>query len=202
MKIGTRSVLFGVHAFWLHPFILARAWWQLYGFPWDPRLWVAFFVHDLGYWGKPNMDGEEGERHPVWGARVMTRLFDPRDTWDRCMETDGLVVGKGHPPNRPWLVLGQWGEFTLLHSRFLARHYGRRPSRLCYADKLAIVLTPWWLYLPLARASGELAEYMDPDHHENGGKYEGEHHGYREDPKTWYLTVQAFLEGWLKENTA
>ena len=53
MKIGTRSVLFGAHAFWLHPWFVAAAWWKLYGFPWDPRLWVAFFLHDLGYFGKP-----------------------------------------------------------------------------------------------------------------------------------------------------
>ena len=48
MKVGTKSVLFGAHAFWLHPFFVAVAWTRLYGFPWDPRLWVAFFVHDLG----------------------------------------------------------------------------------------------------------------------------------------------------------
>ena len=28
------------------------------------------------------------------------------------------------------------------------------------ADKLAFVLTPDWLYLPMTRATGELAEYM------------------------------------------
>jgi hypothetical protein len=28
------------------------------------------------------------------------------------------------------------------------------------ADKLAFVLTPDWLYLPMKRATGELAEYM------------------------------------------
>jgi len=41
---------------------VAWGWWTLYGFPFDPRLWVAFFVHDLGYIGKPNMDGPEGTR--------------------------------------------------------------------------------------------------------------------------------------------
>ena len=28
------------------------------------------------------------------------------------------------------------------------------------ADKLAFVLTPVWLYLPMAKATGQLAEYM------------------------------------------
>ena len=74
MKIGTKSVLFGAHAFYLHPWFVAWAWWKLYGFPWKPWLWVMFFVHDLGYWGKPNMDGPEGEEHPWLGARFLYRL--------------------------------------------------------------------------------------------------------------------------------
>ena len=70
MRVGTKSVLFGAHCFFLHPWFVAAAWWRLYGFPWDPRLWVAFFVHDIGYLGKPNMDGPEGESHPELGARI------------------------------------------------------------------------------------------------------------------------------------
>jgi hypothetical protein len=71
MKIGTKSVLFGAHGFFLHPLFVALAWWKLYGFPFDPRLWLAFTLHDLGYIGKPNIDGPEGEEHPTFGARVM-----------------------------------------------------------------------------------------------------------------------------------
>lgn len=74
MRIGTKSVLYGAHAFYLHPWFVAWAWWKLYGFPWKPWLWVMFFVHDLGYWGKPNMDGPEGERHPWFGAHVLYTL--------------------------------------------------------------------------------------------------------------------------------
>jgi len=62
VSVGTRSVLFGVHAFWLHPFFTAEAWRRIYGFPWDVRLWVAFFVHDLGYWKKNDMEGREARR--------------------------------------------------------------------------------------------------------------------------------------------
>ena len=36
MRVGTKSVLFGAHAFWLHPFALAVAWWKLYR--WTPAL--------------------------------------------------------------------------------------------------------------------------------------------------------------------
>lgn len=56
MKVGTKSVLFGVHFFLWHPILVFIGWWKLYSFPCDPRLWVAFIVHDLGYLGKPNMD--------------------------------------------------------------------------------------------------------------------------------------------------
>ena len=77
MRVGTKSVLFGVHAVWIHPFFVAWAWWKLFGFPWDFRLWVAFFVHDAGYLFKPNMEGFEGQRHVLLGGRIMGWLFDP-----------------------------------------------------------------------------------------------------------------------------
>lgn len=131
MKVGTKSILFGAHQFLIHPLFVAYAWWKLYGFPFDPRLWVAFFVHDLGYWGKPNMDGEEGERHPIWGATFMGVLF-------------GL----------PWFT------FCCYHSRFLAKKFDRPYSKLCPADKLAVALEPWWFYLPRVIISGEIKEYM------------------------------------------
>jgi hypothetical protein len=140
MKTGTKSVLFGAHCFLLHPWFVAAAWWQLYGFPFDPRLWMAFIVHDIGYIGKPNMDGPEGERHPYRGAQIMGALFGER-----------------------------WYRFTLLHSRYLAKTLGSQPSRLCVADKLAIALTPAWLYLPMVRATGEVREYMAHAPHSSKG---------------------------------
>ena len=53
MKVGTKSVLFGAHCLLIHPVCLAIASWRLYGFPWDLRLWLAFGVHDIGYWNCP-----------------------------------------------------------------------------------------------------------------------------------------------------
>lgn len=132
MKVGTRSLLFGAHQFILHPLFLFLAWWKLYGFPADPRLWVAFIVHDWGYWGRANMDDDEGQRHPELGGRIMAALF-----------------GR------------EWGDFTRLHSRYYAKIEGREPSRLCAADKLVLIVTPRWLYLPLVRLSGEVEEYRD-----------------------------------------
>jgi len=166
MKVGTRSLLFGVHQVFIHPWFVAAGWIKLYGWTWDLRIWAAFVVHDWGYWGKPNMDGPEGETHPVLGADIM------------------------------WLLFGnEWRRFALLHSRFYAKSWGVPPSKLCYADKMAIVMTPWWVYLPLARLSGELNEYMTrgKDPH---GKYAGEGQ-VSDNAKEWYLKVQSFVASWI-----
>lgn len=130
-SIGTRSLLIGAHCWFLHPWFVAVSWWKLYGFPRDPRLWVAFIVHDWGYWGLPDMDGAQGQRHPELGGRIMASLF-----------------GK------------KWGDFTRLHSRYYAQLESREVSPLCAADKLATTLVPIWIYLPMVRISGELEEYL------------------------------------------
>ena len=132
MKIGTKSVLFGAHCFLIHPWFVFVAWWKLYGFPFDPRLWVAFFVHDLGYLGKRNMDGTEGEKHPELGAIIMHKLFD------RYFVN---VVGHKYQTKI-------WFNFCYYHSRFLAKQDNMPFSKLCVADKLSICYTPYWLYLP------------------------------------------------------
>ena len=135
MPVGTRSLLYGVHAFWLHPFAVALTWWKLYGFPWDPRLWIAFIVHDWGYWGSSNMDGLEGKMHPY------TRR---QDHADGCLATSG-------------------GTSVLYHSRHYAKILGKAPSKLCAPDKLASAVYPTWLYLILGSLTGEIYEYMRPE---------------------------------------
>lgn len=182
MTIGTKSVLFGAHQFLIHPWFVAWAWWRLYGFPLDPRLWVAFFVHDIGYIGKPNMDGPEGEEHPLFGARLMSRLFD----W-RCRHA---MAGQDD------LALGPWGWFTLLHSRFYAKRLGLQPSRLCIADKLAICLTPAWLYLPMTRATGEIREYMKLSEQKEGVKY-ASMVIYDSRERQWYENMRGYLRRWV-----
>ncbi len=163
MKIGTKSVLFGVHQFAIHPWFVAWGWWKLYGFPWDPRLWMAFFLHDLGYWGKSNMDGSEGEDHPRWAAKWMGVWF-------------GL----------------EWYRLCMYHSRFLAKRDHEPFSQLCVADKLAITLTPAWLYLPLAKLSGELEEYMR-------GQGARSPAGERT-PAEWLRDVQDYCRAWAIEH--
>jgi len=175
MKLGTKSVLFGAHCFVLHPWFVALAWWKIYGFPWDPRLWIAFFVHDLGYVGKPNMDGEEGELHPYWGAFVMGVLFGRR-----------------------------WFEFTLAHSRYLAKRLGISHSKLCVADKLSITLTPAWLYVPMVRATGEVYEYLDRARIRSESNEALNIDERREltsgDIARWYAGVQAYMCRWVEEH--
>jgi hypothetical protein len=167
MKIGTKSVLFGAHCLLIHPLFVALAWWKLYGFPFDPRLWVAFFVHDLGYIGKPNMDGPEGELHPYWGACLMGALF-----------------GK------------KWFDFTLYHSRFLAKNNNAQYSKLCVADKYAFIVTPRWLYLPMVNWTGEVDEYMK---HAQVGKYKGMQKG--DTQREWHASVKDYMGRWVKEHT-
>jgi hypothetical protein len=129
MRVGTKSLLFGVHQVILHPLFVLIAWWHLYGRP-SWRELVCIVIHDWGYWGKPNMDGAAGEKHPVLGARLARRLF-------------GV----------------EYGNLTLLHSRHYARIVHEDPSRLCWADKLSHLYYPTWLYLFLARTRGEIREY-------------------------------------------
>lgn len=214
MKIGTKSVLFGAHQFLIHPWFVAWAWWKLFGFPFDPRLWVAFFVHDLGYIGKPNMDGAEGETHVELGALLMHRLFDwPRKTRESPCRYCGRVWngqggsfwgpacsakdGCGTPCNT------RWYDFCVYHSRFYAKRDSQPFSRLCVADKLAICLTPAWLYLPMARATGEIQEYMKLAAAIHGGAGGGKYATMNlstDDQRKWYADVQAYLTRWVAEH--
>jgi hypothetical protein len=131
MRIGTKSLIFGAHQFLIHPFFVFLGWWKLFGFPWDPRLWIAFIVHDWGYWGMRWIDRGEGILHPFLGARIMRALFGTK-----------------------------WFKFCAFHSRDVAEINSVTPSKLCYADKMAFVLEPGWLYLPRVKASGEIHEFM------------------------------------------
>jgi hypothetical protein len=107
MKIGTRSVIYGAHQFVLHPLFVALAWWKLYSFPFDPRLWVAFFVHDLGYIGKPNLDGPEGESHVELGAAIMG-VFGSK--WADSAATTPVSMRDG---TKPRFLASVWPTSTL-----------------------------------------------------------------------------------------
>ena len=176
--VGTKSVLFGAHCFFLHPWFVALAWTRLYGFPTDYRLWIAFFVHDLGYLGSPNMDGPEGERHVEFGAQLMERWFG-----------------------------AEWGAFCRYHSRFYARRDNQPFSQLCVADKLSTAMEPWWLYLPRVILSGEIDEYMALAGGKNGSKYAGEPNSpYVQEQlamgtrRSWFRALQSYCHAWAMEH--
>lgn len=136
MKIGTRSILFGVHAFWWHPIVVLLAWLRLYkSFPTWWQL-IAIFCHDLGYWNLPNIDGEEGKNHPWRGAAIAGNLVR-------------FLTGAG------------WNTyiFSLLHSRDAAARLEIPVSELYAADKYAVWFEPAWFYLLRARLSGEIHEF-------------------------------------------
>ena len=87
---------------------------------------------------------------------------------------------------------------------FYARAHGLTVSKLCVADKLAFVLTPAWLYLPLARASGELREYMECSRERQAG---GEHFTDEEwagvtsaDPRQWLRGLQSYTHRWVQKH--
>lgn len=172
LSIGTKSVLIGAHCFFIHPWFVAMGWWQLYGFPCDPRLWFAFFVHDIGYWGKPNMDGPEGESHPEVGARIMGCLFD------------------GKFRSSPWY------DMCLHHSRYYCKKSGAKPSKLCFADKLVPCFEPAWLYLPRVTLTREIEEFLD-----NAQKDESIHwRAVGRDKKLWYSQLQRYMREWVAEH--
>lgn len=210
MRIGTRSVLFGAHCFFIHPLLIAYGWYKAYGFRrvfigtrlvpdfiednagrrWplhatrdvfasllDPRLWLAFVVHDLGYIGKPNMDGPEGETHPEFGARIMRRL---------CGDA--------------------WGDLVLLHSRYYAKRRASDVSPLCFADKWVIVVEPSWLYLPRVWASGELREFLDVAYRRALTVVQGDHDPLNDaeraafrsmDAVRWHRALKSYMHRWI-----
>jgi hypothetical protein len=130
MKVGTRSLLFGVHQFIWHPITVYRAWRDLYGKRPTWKETICIIVHDWGYWGCVSMDGPGGELHSLAGSGIAWMLFD--------LEHEELV---------------------LYHSRHYAAAVGVQPSKLCWPDKLSMLYDPVWFYLLRARLSGEIREY-------------------------------------------
>src|SRR3972149_2822184 len=75
MRVGTQSILWGVHQFILHPILVYKAWTRIYARRPSLRETLCIFAHDLGYIGKTTMDGPDGLLHPEFGARLLRWLF-------------------------------------------------------------------------------------------------------------------------------
>ena len=165
----------GAHNLILHPLLVWIAWGKLYGYTLSPYRIVQFIVHDWGYWGRIDIDGDSGKDHPYLGAKIVSFLFDWGPNRKKYAIGDGI------------LRLGPRGVETLFHSRYMTRrhpeiwgmegalhgHYykftaqwklygasSRRDiTRLCAADKLAFCLSIEWMYKFMAVVSGEDKEY-------------------------------------------
>ena len=76
---------------------------------------------------------------------------------------------------------------------------GARPSRLCYADKLALCCEWEWFYLFRTRITGELKEYMALS---ANGKYSCKEYMNRsiETPQSWYRAVKSFTLRYVAQN--
>ncbi|MFA5355267.1 MAG: hypothetical protein WC302_00815 [Candidatus Paceibacterota bacterium] len=218
MKIGTKSLLFGAHQFFIHPLLVALAWWKLYGFPWDPRLWFAFFLHDIGYWGKADMDGKEGSEHMILGAKIMSRLFDHSNEFKDIYGDDNHADKKyEYLRENGWNFVNigfykkeriitmyrksrKWYHFCLYHSRFFSCLHGVNPSRLGIADKFSLCLEPAWLYLYRIRLSGEIKEYMplSEDRWAKGEpRFVSKKKGTNAEEQ-WFYNVQEFCSRWAE----
>ena len=164
MKLGTRSVLFGVHQFIWHPLTVAAAWRQVEGrWPswWE---WIAIFAHDIGYIGCTDMDGESGRRHPVKGAQITANVVQSLYcTALRVRHPVRLRIDEAFAHEcfvRVMLKRSKAYKLALGHSRFYAEQAKIPVSRLFRPDKLSVRFDPPWFYLFRAKLSGEVWEYI------------------------------------------
>jgi len=79
-------------------------------------------------------------------------------------------------------------------------------SRLCIADKLAFAITPAWLYIPMARWTGELAEYMERSKERQAGD-----RSFTDEeltiinssrPREWLRGLQSYTLRWVERHHA
>lgn len=146
MKLGTKSLLYGSHQFIWHPIQATMAWIALFKRLPTWREMICIIIHDWGYWGCPNLDGEEGKKHPEWAAKwAASHLDEPRHR--KLWQTPG-----GHKD------LYEFHNLCLYHSRHYAKSQYEEPSMLCWADKYCIKYDPWWFYLARVHLSGEIKE--------------------------------------------
>ena len=135
MTLGTKSLLFGVHQFILHPLLVTIAWIKLYkSFP-NWRELICIFIHDWGYWGVDDVKGEKGDKHPEYGAQIAYWMFGP-----------------------------EWYYFILGHSSFYMARSGVERSKLFGPDKYWHCMVPLWFYKMLSVPTGEFKYYRNMTH--------------------------------------
>ena len=145
MKIGTKTLFFGCHQFIIHPLYVYIAWIKLYHKLPSIGETLAIIIHDWGYFGKGDLDGIDGEKHPEWACKFFNNikhLWFTQNWFVKCLDLSDLC---------------------LYHSRSYAKIYNAEPSKLCWADKYGTILYGKYLWTFLATISGELNEYKTND---------------------------------------
>lgn len=129
ISVGTLSLLVGAH--WPpHIAMVTLAWRWLYG-SWPTwRELACICLHDVGYAGCEQMDGDDGTLHPERGARIADRLF-------------------GKP----------FGDLIRGHSKGYADIAGVPLSKLYGPDKLSHAFEVSACYAFRTRLTGELQQY-------------------------------------------
>lgn len=116
MNIGTRTILFGYHQIFIHFFFVIWAWIKIFGvgsLVVDPKMVVAIFIHDLGYWGCDNLDGKEGKQHPIrmanWAKKYLGTKYDYEILFHSRSMSDGKVLSRlGMADKLAFLLYPKW----------------------------------------------------------------------------------------------
>ena len=132
MTLGTKTLLFGVHQFILHPCMVLLAWVRLYRSLPSLREFICIIIHDWGYWGKPSLKCADGDTHPEYGARLAEKLFGP-----------------------------EYRDFIFGHSFTYTERNKIPASKLMAPDKYWHCMIPFWVYKLMAIPTGELKHYRD-----------------------------------------
>jgi hypothetical protein len=106
------------------------AWRWIYGSWPSWKEIAAICVHDWGYWGCAEMDGEDGIRHPEFGATIADNLLGE-----------------------------EYGNLVRGHSKGYADRLGVALSKLYAPDKLSHVFELAPFYVLRTRLTGELGQY-------------------------------------------
>ncbi len=149
MKIGPKSVLFGVHQFVWHPVTVALAWKRVH------RRWpnwkelIAIAMHDLGYIGCSDMDGESGSVHPSRSCLLW---------WTAAYRIAKLIPSKHQAAFDA--IASDISDLIEGHSGKHCKDLGLIPSDLYLPDKVSVLYDPDWFYLLRSWLTGEIHEYV------------------------------------------
>ena len=132
MRVGTKTILFGLHSFWLHPMVVWYSYFKIYG-SLSFKMAAAIFFHDLGYWRCKSLKHGDGYSHPSKSAELFSKFF--KNDYHQY--------------------------YQIYHHSRRYPSGNTEVSCLGIADKLSFFYYPKWLVLFLGTLSGELKEYLN-----------------------------------------